>query len=211
MKDFSWEDFYKFTKDSPPWPLLIKAVSLLTHKACALDLGCGAGRDTKYLLGQGFHVTAVDSDPHAIVLLGALPQQNLRLVLSTFQDFTYEMYDLVNAQFALPFTPKESFNEVFARVKAAIKPGGIFVGQLFGIHDQWNTPQNSMTFLTREQVEALFTDMHIREFREEDVDGHVADGSPKHWHTFHVIAQSRLWFTTSGVLPQNMLQFNNTR
>jgi len=113
MKKFQWEDFYKFTKDSPPWPSLIKAGSLLAHKEHALDLGCGAGRDTKYLLEQGFHVTAVDNDPHAIALLAHLPRHNLRLVQSSFQDFAYETYDLINAQFALPFNPRESFDEVF--------------------------------------------------------------------------------------------------
>src|SRR6266571_1682897 len=126
MKKFQWEDFYKFTKDSPPWPSLIKAVSLLAHKEHALDLGCGAGRDTKYLLEQGFHVTAVDNDPHAIAVLAHLPQHNLRLVQSSFQDFVYETYDLINAQFALPFTPRESFDEVFTRVKDSIKSGGVF-------------------------------------------------------------------------------------
>ena len=46
-----------------------------------------------------------------------------------------------------------------------------------------------MTFLTREQAEAELKDLRILEFREEDVDSHVADGTPKHWHVFHIIAQ----------------------
>jgi len=31
--------------------------------------------------------------------------------------------------------------------------------------------------------------LEIVEFREEDLDSHVADGSPKHWHAFHIIAR----------------------
>lgn len=192
MNTFQWENFLAVTKNHPPWPLLIKAVSYVTHKGHALDLGSGAGRDTKYLLAQGFHVTAVDSSPHAIALLAQLPQHNLRLVQSTFQDFAYETYDLINAQFALPFNPKESFHVVFARVKQSLNPGGIFVGQLFGIYDQWNTPNSSMTFLTREQVKALFTDLNMLEFRELEEDGQIYDGTPKHWHVFHIIAQKGL-------------------
>jgi SAM-dependent methyltransferase len=186
-----WEDFYKFTKGKPPWPLVIKAVSLLTRKENALELGSGAGRDTAYLLEQGFHVTGVDKDPHAMAILAELPQHKLRLVQSAFEDFKFEpeTYDLVSAQFALPFTPKEYFSEVFARVKGALRPEGIFAGQLFGIHDEWNTPGNHMTFLAREQAEDLLTGMKVIEFREEDVDGHVADGTPKHWHVFHMSAQ----------------------
>ena len=187
----NWEDFYKFTKGRPPWPLLVNAVSLLPHKGRALELGSGAGRDTVYLLEQGFHVTAVDKDPHAIAILAELPQHNLRLIQSAFEDFKFgpEMYDLVSAQFALPFTSNERFDEVFARVKDSLRPGGIFVGQLFGMHDEWNTPGNHMTFLERGQAADLLTGMKVIEFREEDVDGHVANGAPKHWHVFHIIAQ----------------------
>ena len=83
MKEFKWEDFYKITKDRPPWPLLVQAVSLLSQRKDALDLGCGAGRDTRFLLEQGFTVTAVDNDPHAIVLLADFPQNHLRVVHSS--------------------------------------------------------------------------------------------------------------------------------
>jgi tellurite methyltransferase len=189
MRLFKWEDFYKLTKDRPPWPLLVRAVSLLSHKGKALDLGCGAGRDTRYLLEQEFYVTAVDSDPHAVALLADFPQGHLRAVQSTFEDFEFETYDLINAQFALPFIAKERFHEVFARAKQSINAGGIFVGQFFSIHDQWNTPGTPMTFLTKEQAEEELRGLNTIEFREEDVDGHVADGTPKHWHVFHVIAR----------------------
>lgn len=192
MKEINWKEFYKLTKDRPPWPLLVKAVSLLSHKEYALDLGCGAGRDTRYLLEQGFYVTAADSEPHAIAHLAGSPHDHLRAVNSSFEGFSFETYDLINAQFALPFIPKERFDEVFARVKHALKPGGIFVGQFFGMHDEWNTPGNHMTFLTREQAEELLRGLRIIELNEEDVNSHVADGTPKHWHVFHIIAQNAL-------------------
>ena len=193
MKEFKWEDFYKITKDRPPWPLLVQAISLLRRKEYALDLGCGAGRDTRFLLGQGFKVTAVDNDSHAIALLANFPQDRLRAVQSSFEDFEFETYDLVNAHFALPFAPEDRFHEVFARIKHALTTGGIFVGQFFGVNDEWNTPGNLMTFFTREQAEAELKDLRILEFREEDVDSHVADGTPKHWHVFHIIAQNESW------------------
>ena len=189
MKEFKWEDFYKITKDRPPWPLLVQAVSLLSQKKDALDLGCGAGRDTRFLLEQGFTVTAVDNDPHAIALLADLPQNCLRVVHSSFEAFDFETYELVNAHFTLPFAPEDRFHEVFARIKLALNAGGIFVGQFFGVNDEWNTPGNQMTFLTREKAEAELKDLRVLEFREEDVDSHIADGTPKHWHVFHIIAQ----------------------
>jgi len=184
-----WEDFYQITKGRPPWPLLVRAVSLLSHGKDALDLGCGAGRDTRFLLEQGFMVTAVDNDPHAIALLVDLPQNHLRVVRSSFEAFDFGTYDLVNAHFALPFLPMEHFQLVFVRIKQALHAGGIFVGQFFGVNDEWNTTGNQMTFLTRVQAESELKGLKVLEFREEDVDSHVADGTPKHWHVFHIIAK----------------------
>jgi hypothetical protein len=46
-----------------------------------------------------------------------------------------------------------------------------------------------MSFHTRPEAEALLSDLEIIEFTEEDADGHVADGSPKHWHVFHILAR----------------------
>ncbi len=191
MKDFIWSDFYKRTKDHPHWSQVEKAVTLLGHKGQALDLGCGAGRDTRYLLAQGWHVTAVDSDPNAIAILSELAQERLRVVQSSFEDFVYEheAYDLASSQFSLPFNPRASFTNLFTRIKQSIKPGGIFTGQFFGIHDEWNTPERNMTFLTQEQVDELLSDMTVREFSEEDKIGPTASGTLKHWHVFHVIAQ----------------------
>ena len=187
-----WSRFYSFTKDSPPRPLLVRAASLASRNGRALDLGAGAGRDTRYLLEQGFHVTAVDAEAHSVAMLKALPQANLHVVQSSFETFAFATYDLISSQFALPFTPPKHFPEVFSRMKAALAPGGIFAGQLFGIHDQWNTPGSTTTFLRRAEAESLLADLETLEFTEEDADGHVADGSPKHWHVFHVLARKPL-------------------
>lgn len=187
-----WNRFFTFTKDSPPWSLVMRAAALAPRRGHALDLGAGTGRDTRYLLEQGFHVTAVDAEPRAVELLSALPQDHLRVVRSTFADFDFASgapYDLISAQFALPFTPRERFADMFARLKAALAPGGIFVGQFFGVHDQWNTPDRAMTFHTRAEAESLVSDLEIIELTEEDVDSHTADGSPKHWHVFHILAR----------------------
>src|SRR6266852_2382929 len=102
MKQFV-KDFYQHTSGRPPWPLLVRAVSLLAHKERALDLGCGAGRDTRYLLEQGFQVTAVDADANAMAVLATFPQEKLRAIQSSFVDLEFESYDLINAHFSLPF------------------------------------------------------------------------------------------------------------
>ena len=187
-----WDRFYSATKDSPPWPLLVRAADLAPKTSDALDLGAGAGRDTRYLLERGFQVTAVDAEAGAVALLRSLAHERLRVIQSTFQDFAFPpaTYDLISAQFALPFIPRGHFAGVFTRLKGALAPGGVFAGQFFGVHDQWNTPDRDMTFLTRAEAESFLADLDILEFTEEENDGFTAVGAPKHWHVFHILART---------------------
>jgi tellurite methyltransferase len=185
----SWDHFYQLTKDKPPSAGLVKAISLLGHTGEALDLGCGAGRDTRYLLTQGFQVTAVDRESASLAALAQLPSMRLRLVQSTFEDFTFASYDLINAHYSLPFIEREQFSAVFASLKTALKPHGIFVGEFFGIHDSWNISANSMTFFTREQALGELEGLEIVTFEEEDTDGFTTEGAAKHWHIYNIIAR----------------------
>jgi SAM-dependent methyltransferase len=180
--------------------MLVRAVALVGHPGEALDLGAGAGRDTRYLLAHGFQVTAVDSDPNAVALLESSAQPDLRVMQTSFADFAFATYDLINAQFALPFLPASQSRAVFERVKTALRPGGVFAGQFFGVHDQWNTPDRNqdMTFLTRVEAAERLRDLEVLTFDEEDADSHTADGSPKHWHVFHVLARKPAWMSIQG-------------
>ena len=183
----SWDHFYQLTKDNPPSAGLIKAVALAAYPGKALDLGCGAGRDTRYLLAQGFQVTAVDQDPAVLAILSQLPTEHLSIVQSSFEDFAFAHYNLINAHFALPFMGKETFSIVFSRLKDALKPHGIFAGQFFGIHDSWNAnPNSSVAFFTRAQALDELKGLDIITFDEVEIDGHTVEGKPKHWHIYHI-------------------------
>jgi tellurite methyltransferase len=173
-----------------------RAAALVGRPGYALDLGAGAGRDTRYLLAHGWHVTAVDSEPAAIAILSQLRDEKLTVVQSSIQDFTFEpeKHDLVSAQFSLPFVPRAMFAGVFARIKEALKPGGLFAGQFFGPRDEWNSKKSGarkieITFLSRDEVDDLLRDMEVVELTEEDKMGNTADGAMKHWHLFHLIAK----------------------
>ena len=181
--------FYERTKDRPPSPLLIQALDHCMRKTDALDLGCGAGRDTRGLLQHGFHVTAVDQNPDAFLYLQDLPQERLTLVQSSIETFPLETYDLINARYSLPFIQNALFEETFGKIKQALRPDGILTGQLFGVHDTWNTPGTTMTFCTREQAQWFLHDLRIITFWEEDEDGETALEQLKHWHVFHFIAR----------------------
>ncbi len=191
MSAFDWSNFAEVTKDRPQGAVLERAALLFEHPGHALDLGCGGGRDTRYLLAHGWRVTAVDREPYAIKVLAEQPNEQLQAVCSSFEEFKFERekYDMVSAQFTLPFVPSASFREVFARLKESIKPGGIFTGQFFGVRDEWNKPENDMNFVTREDVDDLLRDMTVIELTEDEHMGSTALGREKYWHVFHIIGR----------------------
>lgn len=186
-----WPAHFELTKDGPPSPLLVKAMEYVARKGAALDLGDGALKDARFLLGAGFDVTVVDKEPWMARAAEAIASDKLHVLVSSFAEFDFpkEAYELASAMFALPFNPPDTFDAVFQRIKNALVKDGVFCGQFFGVRDGWaGTP--SMTFHTKEQAERLLTDgMELISFVETEKDSRTADGALKHWHLFHVIAR----------------------
>jgi tellurite methyltransferase len=185
------DGYYESTKNRPPHELLQEALKHTKESPnkSALDLGCGAGSDTRFLLENGFSVIAVDGSADAEAYIKALPsQEKVRFIKSDFESFDFGSYDLVNASRSLPFTHNDNFEKVFSRVKDSIKPGGLFVSQFYGVNDQWNKPGETMTFLNKGRIEELLKGLRIIKLDEKEYDGTIANGKPKHWHVFNVIA-----------------------
>lgn len=186
----TWPVYFKRTAGNPPSDTLVRAEKECVNKNKALDLGCGAGRDTRFLLDKGFEVTAVDAEPSANKFLEKLPNQTkLHIKISDFADFQFEKYDLINSMFALPFMNPEKFELVVPKMLAAINIGGVFSGNFFGINDEWNKPGTKMTFVEKRQLDKLFKGFEYVVCKERDVMGELASGEPKHWHIFVVIAR----------------------
>jgi tellurite methyltransferase len=178
------------TADAAPWPQLERAAALFHKPGDALDIGAGAGRDTKHLLRLGWRVTAVDASLSAVTALRSLSRQrNLRVVESAAEDFAPASYDLVNAQFSLPFIARSHFDSTVTRLRDAVRASGVMAATFFGTHDEWNVAGSQQTFSSRSDIERLFKEWELIELNEDEADGHTADGTPKHWHVFHLIAR----------------------
>jgi trans-aconitate methyltransferase len=157
----------------------------------AVDLGCGDGMETLALLQRGWHVLAIDQQSEAISLVerGVPPelQQRLQTQVTAFEELRLPAVDLIYAGFSLPFCEPWRFQTLWATIVAALRPGGLFAGQLFGVRDSWATNAD-MTFHTQADVQALLEPFEIVVLREEEEDGQAVSG-PKHWHVFHLIAR----------------------
>lgn len=192
MAEDIWQKYYQNTQNRPPSKLLLKALPYVAERNIALDLGAGALNDSKYLISQGFKkVIAVDKENIPSHLIDGLSANNFTFIKSEFDKFEFltNQFNLINAQYALPFNPPATFNQVWIALKNSLVAKGIFTGQLFGVRDEWNAGGSQKTFHSKEEALNLFSDMEIIEFEEVEKDGKLADGTPKYWHLFNIIAR----------------------
>jgi len=179
-----WDDYYKKTKAVHPRPLLAEAVGhAIPGKA--LDLGCGAGNDTRFLNAQGFDTTSIDSNADVKKHLPGA-------IIAKVEDyrFPHNTYSVVNAQFTLPFCAPDQINMVMQNIEKSLIPHGLFVGQFFGPEDSWSG-RPDMNFHSEAEVREYFKHYVILKFEEVNNEKPTALGDPHHWHVFHVIAAKR--------------------
>ena len=190
-----WAAYYQQLRERPPRRTLLKALDLFGEApsdALAVDLGCGDGRDIVELLRRGWHVVAVDAEPEALRQLAArnLPgADRITFLQARLEEVPLPLgVRLVNSSFAMPLCEPDAFRTLWQRIREALPPGGRFCGQWYGERDSWRG-RPGMTFLEKNEAQALLDGLEIEMFEEEEADGVTPRGNPKHWHIFHVVAR----------------------
>lgn len=190
----SIEKYYNNTTDAMPNYTVKKFIELNVEPGNAVELGCGAGRDTVYLIKNGWNVLAIDREDVKSRIREKLNEKELKKFRFSRQRFEYlelENNSLLVANFSLPFCNKNNFKELWNKINDSILKEGYFVGNFFGNNDEWKSTKEEMTFLTKEQVIELFKDFEIIEFEEIEKDDFTGLGKMKHWHIFNVIARKK--------------------
>lgn len=186
------EKYYDNTKNAMPNYTVRKFIELNVKSGNAVELGCGAGRDTVYLIRKGWNVLSIDREDVESRITKNLTKVELkrfRFSKQKFENIELEKNNLVVANFSLPFCNKNDFKELWNKINDSILKDGYFVGNFFGDKDEWKSTKEEMTFLTKEQVIELFKDFEIIEFKEVEKDGFTGLEKMKHWHIFNVIAK----------------------
>ena len=194
-----WPDYYEVTAERPSWTTTKTAAEAFgEHPAkgprFAVDLGCGAGRDTRELLRRGWRVLATDMTPEGPETLRRLTpakdRDRLETEVSRLQDFEIPFCDLVNANLILPFQPARDYEATWQRIVAAIPVGGRFAGMLFGDRDQ-AADEEGMTCPSPDVIRGYLDGFDIEYWAEKEEDGQTALGDDHHFHLIEVVAVRR--------------------
>jgi len=99
----------------------------ISSKTSILDLCCGAGQTTKFLVAQSEQVTGLDVSPIALARAKQkVPQATYVEGLAQNIPLTDNQFDLVHTSSALHEMTAEELAQIFQEVHRVLKPGGVF-------------------------------------------------------------------------------------
>ena len=112
------EKFYENTKNAMPHNNVKRIVEIVDKPGKAIDLGCGAGSDTIFLLKNNWKVIAIDREDTKSIIEKRLTNEeikNLKFISQSFENVELEKNDLVVSNFSIPFCNKNYFNEFWKK------------------------------------------------------------------------------------------------
>lgn len=182
-----------------------------------LDLGCGTGRDTVFLLNQGCYVTALDAHPKAIEITREQTSHaadRVTLIQSRIEDMQLpQQYDLISSTLTMPYINASNFHSVWSNIVQHIACGGRFSGQFWGEnHDgrfKWvKTKYNTPRFISLSNLLDLFAVMFDIEKLDPFFGERVttSDGIFL-WHQFDVIARKKA-LSPARPFPDRLYAYN---
>lgn len=185
MKD--WTSYQNKTYNNDVCKLLV--YFLKNYKINnAIDLGCGSGNETVYMIKNGIKVTAIDGQLNKDFILDRLDdteKENIYFLESDFETVELNNADAVMAFFSIPFCNPKSFDELWNKIYDAINENGYFVGQLFGDRDDWKDDETINTF-TIEKVKDYLKKYEVLKLDEIE---YTRKSDNKKWHFYNIIAK----------------------
>lgn len=187
--------------DNKPNNLLQKIYTKVNASGNFLDLGCGQGRDSLFMLKKGFNVTMVDKSEEKIkkikeyIQKNNLPKDKISLYCQNIGNYNIESnkFDIINAFNSLQFLPKKESLQMIDKIKKSLKNKGYVIISSFTVNDPLyeKTTNNSRCFFESQELRKLFSDFNIIFYKEGLIEenGHPGYPEPHQHHVVKLIAQ----------------------
>ncbi len=114
--------YYENTEGALPNLIVKKFIDMNIKPTNAIDLGCGAGRDTIFLINNGWKVLSIDKENTKEMISSKLDNEKIkkfRFENQSFEDIKLEKTNLLVSNFSIPFCDKEHFNEFWKKLLIA--------------------------------------------------------------------------------------------
>ena len=188
MKD--WTNYQNKTYGDDACKLIIDFLDKYKVDS-AIDLGCGSGNETVYMVKNGIKVLAIDRQLNQDFILNRLSDIEKQLISfkeSSFEDVELPKTKLLTAFFSIPFCNPNNFDELWTKIYNSIEDNGYFVGQVFGDRDAWNVVESINTF-SIDKVKEYLKNYNIIKLEEIE---YVRESDDKKWHFYDIIAQKKV-------------------
>lgn len=99
----------------------------ITSETKILDLCCGSGQTTRFLVEKSSHVTGLDASPLSIKRAQQnVPQAEYVEAFAEKMPLVNNSFDLVHTSAAMHEMEPQQLREIFQEVYRVLKPGGVF-------------------------------------------------------------------------------------
>jgi len=132
----------------------------LPAPGCALDLACGAGRHTRWLLERGYQVTAIDRDPKA---LDQLPAGATGLQA----DVERGPWPIPGAEFEVVVVTNYLWRALLPLLLNTVTRGGWLLYETFAQgQERWGRPSRPEFLLAPGELMGLCATWHVRGYED---------------------------------------------
>lgn len=135
-----WDNWSKRRSSIPVYDLWLDEYKDILEKNKdneILDLGCGIGADTLYLIERGYKVLSCDFSKEAIKSIEENITNSNTLYLDMMKDFNIcdNSYNLIIADLSLHYFDNETTIHIMNEIKRILKNGGILLARVASVND----------------------------------------------------------------------------
>ena len=150
------QEFFDNTYNKEMRSIYQKFLPLIPKNGYILDAGCGSGRDSRYLLSQGYRVDAFDASKEMSALATDYVGQEVKCLRFDEINDT-EVFDGIWAAASLLHLPFSKLSKTFEHLSSTLKDGGIFYASFKYGEQEYVKEGRHFTPMDEDSAEKLFS------------------------------------------------------